>query len=318
MNIGKDVQIYKSEHCLTPFTGFLYKPVIMLPSNTRSWSEDRLRVVLLHELAHIKRKDPVIRVIARFVCAILWFVPPVWIAYNKMQIEEEKACDEAVIETGVKTSEYAGHIVDIARSTQGRILRLMLQNSFSKQSTLEPRIKNILRLRKITDHIRPDVFIRILAVCLVCLFVLHVVNPLSARENNRILKKDTTLEMIYGHWINEWDYNKWKASRTGQYMGKMIIRPNGSIQLLYTPECQELPFIGGNVFYEIENRYLDRDGNHYYEVALWGSITRPTHVIYELWRIDSSASTLEISWDYSQFPSQIDPNRYEYYTFYRK
>jgi len=318
IGIKSDVQIYKSSQCITPFTCFLFKPVIFLPANIHLWSKDRVRAVLLHELAHIKRRDHITRFIARVVCSLLWFVPPVWIAYNNIQIEEEKACDASVIETGVSASDYARHIVDITRSTKGKVLSLMPQHSFSKRRTLEPRIRNILRLRKAAKHVSLSVYIRIPVFCIACLLVLHVVNPLSAHDNSRLFKKEAPVEMIYGHWINEKDYNKWKADRPGQYAGKVIVRKDGSIQHLQTPECPELPYVGCNGYYTVEDSFFDRQGNYLYKIAFGECPIVVTYIIYELWRIDPTGTKMEITWDLSDYPSDIDPNRYEYYTFYRK
>gem|GEM_PF-1570778 len=315
--IRQKVQVWKSSQCITPFTCYLFKPVILLPVNTRKWFEDRLRVVLLHELAHIKRRDHITRFIARFACALLWFVPPVWIAYNRMQIEEEKACDASVIGTGVRTSDYAGHIIDIARSTRGRVLSLMFQHSFSRKSILEPRIRNILRLRRTGEPVRRGVLIRILVICFACLLALHVVNPVSARDNGGLFKKEAPIDLLYGRWFNEQDYNPWKASFTTHYLGKLIVDQDGSIHLYQTPTCPELSHVGGNGYYTVTDSYIDHKGNYLYKLAM-GYPTNKTFIIYELWRIDPSGTTMEITWDYTDYPSKIDASRYEYYTFYRK
>ena len=317
MGIRQKVQVWKSSLCITPFTCYLFKPVILLPQNTCKWSDDRLRVVLLHELAHIKRRDHVTRFIARFVCALLWFVPPVWIVYNKMQVEEEKACDALVIESGVKASDYASHIIKIARSTRGKVLSFMLQHSFSKRSMLEPRIRNILRLKNTRDQDKLGILIRLMVICFACLLVLHVVNPVSARNNSSMYKKEASVELIHGKWFNERDYNPWKCTPAAQYKGKIILCPDGCLHQYQTPNCPELSHLGHNSFYIIKDTYIDRRGNHLYQIA-FSPPTNKTFVVYQLWRVDSSGSNLEITWDYNKFPTEIDPDKYEYYTFYRK
>ena len=317
MDIRQKVQVRKSSQCLTPFTCYLFKPVILLPSNTCRWSENRLRVVLLHELAHIKRRDHITRFIARFICTLLWFVPPVWNVYNRMQIEEEKACDALVIGTGVNSFDYARHIIDIARSTKGKVLSLMPQNSFSKRSNIEPRIRNILKLRGTYKPTRLIVLIRILVICIICLLALHVVNPVSARDNGRLLRKETPVNLLYGRWLNEQDFNPWKADPAGKFMGKLIINPDGSMQLHQTPTCLELFYTGINGSYTITDSFTDRRGNHIYEVMVQDE-TCGNCILKELWRIDSTGTKMEITWDFSDYPSEIDPNKYEYYTFYRK
>jgi len=317
LGLRKEVLVLSNSQCITPFTCFLLKPVILLPATAFRWSEDRLRIVLLHELAHIQRRDYVSRVIARLLCALFWFMPPVWISYHKMQIEEEKACDASVIGTGVRASEYAKHIIDIARNTRGMVLSVMLQLFFGTHRTLELRIRNILRLKKSSETFKVGNLIRKLFICFTCLLLLQAVNPVTARENG-LFKREAPLEMIYGSWVNENDCNRWKASLpTGQFMGKIIINEDGTLQMFQTPFSPELPYIGGTGYYTISDSYLDRKGNHFYKIAIKCPFAKIL-VVYELWRIDPSGSSLELTWNYALYPTEIDPNRYEYYIFYRK
>ena len=75
--------------------GLLAPNVILLPADADSWGEDRLRAVLLHELAHIRRNDWESRLIAQIMCAVYWFNPLVWFAARRMQVEAERACDDS-------------------------------------------------------------------------------------------------------------------------------------------------------------------------------------------------------------------------------
>ena len=84
-----------------------------------------------------------------------------------------------------------------------------------------------------------------------------------------------------------------------------------------TPSCPELSHVGINGYYYIADSFIDRKGNYLYKLAI-GCPVDKTSIIYELWRVDPSGSTLEITWDYTEYPSEIDASRYEYYIFYRK
>ena len=90
--------------------------MVLLPAAAAYWPEERRRVVLLHELAHVKRRDYLTQVMAQLVCALYWFNPLVWLAARQMCVEREGACDDLVLAGGCKASEYAGHLVEIAGS----------------------------------------------------------------------------------------------------------------------------------------------------------------------------------------------------------
>ena len=96
-----------------PFACGIRKPMIALPASAAQWSDERRRVVLFHELAHIRRRDLLGHTIGRVVCAAYWFHPMVWTAAKKLRAESERACDDLVIACGARASDYATHLLDI-------------------------------------------------------------------------------------------------------------------------------------------------------------------------------------------------------------
>jgi TonB family protein len=91
------------------------QPRIILPPAAREWPEDRVSIVLAHELAHIRRGDWVALLTAELLRAIYWFNPLFWAVSAQLRQESEKACDDAVLNRGVAGSDYATHLVGIAR-----------------------------------------------------------------------------------------------------------------------------------------------------------------------------------------------------------
>jgi beta-lactamase regulating signal transducer with metallopeptidase domain len=96
-----------------PFACGIRQPTIVLPTAAERWNDERRRVVLFHELAHIRRRDLLGHTVGRIVCAAYWFHPMVWSAAKKLRAESERACDDLVIACGAKASDYATHLLDI-------------------------------------------------------------------------------------------------------------------------------------------------------------------------------------------------------------
>ena len=93
-------------------------PTIVLPAAAESWTDDRRRAVLFHELAHVKRHDLLGHTLGRFACALYWFHPLVWTAAKNLRAESERACDDLVLSCGARPSEYAQHLLDMVTSVR--------------------------------------------------------------------------------------------------------------------------------------------------------------------------------------------------------
>ncbi len=93
-------------------------PTIVLPADAESWTDDRRRAVLFHELAHVKRHDLISHALGRVACALYWFHPLVWTAARHLRAESERACDDLVLSCGARPSEYAQHLLDMVTSVR--------------------------------------------------------------------------------------------------------------------------------------------------------------------------------------------------------
>ncbi len=116
LRVRRPVELLQSSEDLMPMTWGWWHPVILLPDEAEGWALERRRVVLLHELAHIKRWDCLTQFIARVACAVYWFNPLAWVAVRRMEVERERACDDLVLREGCPASLYANHLLEIARA----------------------------------------------------------------------------------------------------------------------------------------------------------------------------------------------------------
>jgi TonB family protein len=108
--------LLETNRALPPMTWGLAQPAILLPESAREWPMERLRIVLAHELIHVRRFDYFSQIAAHITCALYWFHPLVWLAAGQLSKERELSCDDEVLNMGTKGTEYAEHLVGIVRA----------------------------------------------------------------------------------------------------------------------------------------------------------------------------------------------------------
>jgi hypothetical protein len=137
----RQVEVLLHDDVEVPFTSGFLRPVIFLPGDAPTWSELELQHVLVHELEHIKRGDWLVQVLVRIVCAFYWFQPLVWIAWRKICLEAERACDDAVVVSNERTA-YAEQLVSLAKRLSNTLAPPVL--SMANRSDLSRRVSAIL------------------------------------------------------------------------------------------------------------------------------------------------------------------------------
>ena len=119
--VARRIRLLHGAHPALLVTWGLLRPTILLPATALHWSDDRIRIVLRHEIAHIRRHDWSVQLVAEFVHAVHWFNPLAWIARHRLRDASEQACDDEVIASGVDPAAYATHLLQLARLfTSGR------------------------------------------------------------------------------------------------------------------------------------------------------------------------------------------------------
>src|SRR5258705_46346 len=115
LGLTRHVRLLQASGPAMPMTWGIRRPAILLPAEADTWPAERRRDVPLHDMAHVKRHDFLIQLMAHVACAVYWFHPLVWLAATRLREERERACDDHVLRAGATPSEYASHLLDIAR-----------------------------------------------------------------------------------------------------------------------------------------------------------------------------------------------------------
>jgi beta-lactamase regulating signal transducer with metallopeptidase domain/tetratricopeptide (TPR) repeat protein len=114
--VQRTVSLKESDEVPVAITSGWRRPLLLVGRAARLWAVERRRIVLLHELAHVKRADWPALLVAEAAVALYWFHPlAIWLG-RRVRREAEQACDELVIASGTKPSVYAGHLLGIFRS----------------------------------------------------------------------------------------------------------------------------------------------------------------------------------------------------------
>jgi beta-lactamase regulating signal transducer with metallopeptidase domain len=109
------LNVRESDALAVPVTIGLLRPVIVLPTDWKTWPLSKLIVVLAHERAHIRRRDPAITLLARVNRCVFWFHPLAWWLERHLASLAEYACDEATIRDLGERDTYAEVLLDVAR-----------------------------------------------------------------------------------------------------------------------------------------------------------------------------------------------------------
>ena len=121
LGIARRVSIGVCDRLTVPVLIGVIRPLILLPPAALcGWSTDQLEMVLLHELAHLRRWDNVINILQRLVESVLFFHPVVWWLSEWLSLERESCCDRLVVGRRGQPVAYAEVLLELAGSRHRR------------------------------------------------------------------------------------------------------------------------------------------------------------------------------------------------------
>lgn len=151
VGIRRHTELLLHDSLFSPLSFGFWKPVVILPAEADGWSEERLNIVLLHELLHIRKRDYVLNLFIRTVCVVFWFNPLIWIAVKRYRLIQESACDDGMIEMRVSPYAYAKELLELTFCYQHLTPKFSLSSNLWGKSDTEKRITEILATRKISQ-----------------------------------------------------------------------------------------------------------------------------------------------------------------------
>lgn len=142
------VRMLESPGASMPMTWGVLRPTLLVPGRAEKWADWQRRDILLHELAHVERRDCLTQLVAHVACAVYWFNPLAWLAAHRMRVERELACDDRVINAGSRASDYASNLLDVARSLRAPSMTSQTAIAMARPSQLSGRLLAVLDKRR--------------------------------------------------------------------------------------------------------------------------------------------------------------------------
>jgi TonB family protein len=142
--LRRTVRLLQSRNPAILVTWGFAAPRIILPEGAAGWPLERIRVVLSHELGHIRRGDWLMQIAAELLRTVYWFNPLVWVVCRRLRLESENACDDLAIRAGIGTTEYAHQLLQLARDFRLADCAWSAALSMARPSTIERRFHAML------------------------------------------------------------------------------------------------------------------------------------------------------------------------------
>ncbi|MHC4426456.1 MAG: M56 family metallopeptidase [Planctomycetota bacterium] len=147
IGIRRNIELRLTGNELSPAVCGLFKPIILIPSALlKKLSREKLKAVLTHELAHIKRGDGWVNLLQTMLQIVYFYNPLVWLANAMVRRVREQAVDEMVLVTlRPETKNYSNMLIDIAEMAFWRPnFGLRIIGVVESKKALERRINHML------------------------------------------------------------------------------------------------------------------------------------------------------------------------------
>ena len=147
LRITRRVAVAICDRIAAPVLIGIFRPVILLPpAALTGWSPDELEMVLLHELAHVRRWDNLVNLLQRCLESLLFFHPAVWLLSGWVRQEREACCDASVVARTNQPHAYAELLVALAADLPRSVLFHPAAASAMAAGPLRSRIRQILKM----------------------------------------------------------------------------------------------------------------------------------------------------------------------------
>jgi beta-lactamase regulating signal transducer with metallopeptidase domain len=157
-----DTHVYTSDKVSSPLVVGFKEPKIIIPKSlTEQLKHEQLRAIVLHEHAHIKRKDNWFGLFQEIIAILFWWSPVIRLLNKQIHVEREIACDLRAVNELKSTQLYAQSLIDCAKLMITQQRSVLAMGLFSKKKELNYRVGAVLENKQFKKP-------RITVITLIC------------------------------------------------------------------------------------------------------------------------------------------------------
>jgi beta-lactamase regulating signal transducer with metallopeptidase domain len=145
-HVGLDAipKVVFAHGCHSPLATGIWKPAILLPMELKDAPDEVLRIVLLHEFAHVRRRDCLVELVVQIIGALMWWNPLYWIAARRLRFAREVVCDQIVLWGRASRTSYVKLLLRYATHAVLPVGPAFAVTRMSVQGTLAPRVRAMM------------------------------------------------------------------------------------------------------------------------------------------------------------------------------
>lgn len=183
------ISVRSSGDAISPMAVGLFRPVILIPNSfLEDLAGDDLSPIVLHECAHVRRRDLWVGLFQECLAIVFWWSPVMRMLNRKIHVSRELACDAWAARALADRKRYAQSLIDCAHLMLERRSNVLAMGLFSKKKELTFRVNEVL---KMNIHKRTKTIIAIVSCVLVSAGTILIADGLAPQVNLNSVRRES-------------------------------------------------------------------------------------------------------------------------------
>ncbi|MEE9443803.1 MAG: M56 family metallopeptidase [candidate division Zixibacteria bacterium] len=218
LEIKSRIQLYMGAKIPVPFASGLLRPAVYLPTQFFNWSKEKQRIILTHELIHLKRLDVLSTLLSQAALVLYWVNPLFWLVRRRLYIDREQAADDSVLEAGISADTYARSLIEVAYQLRRNRTPIVSMVAMACNSRLEKRLRSIMEKSRLRPRLKALKIGLAITIAFVFLVVLGAITTFADPSQSEKISRDEYIEMLstinlFYDFVNyEYDFESVKSS----------------------------------------------------------------------------------------------------------